>query len=157
LKIAVFWVVAPCSLVEVYQRFRGPCCLHHQGELIALMMEAARTQKTAIFILTAVRTSNPTTLWYYLLLYAEVFQVTSSLQILWLKFYICFSYLFVCSSSLCSDLSRHSQPIRNSCHIHSFLLTCVPSDYARGRFIETPWKFIWNVTTHTGAGVARSV
>jgi hypothetical protein len=30
-KIAVFWVVAPCSLVEVYQRFRGPCCLHHQG------------------------------------------------------------------------------------------------------------------------------
>jgi hypothetical protein len=30
--MAVFWVVAPCSLVEVYQRFRGPCCLHHQGE-----------------------------------------------------------------------------------------------------------------------------
>jgi hypothetical protein len=31
-KMAVVWVVAPCSLVEVYQRFRGPCCLHHQGE-----------------------------------------------------------------------------------------------------------------------------
>jgi hypothetical protein len=31
-KMAVFWVVAPCSLVEVYQRFRGPCCLHHQGD-----------------------------------------------------------------------------------------------------------------------------
>jgi hypothetical protein len=31
-KIAVTWVVAPCSLVEVYQRFRGPCCLHLQGE-----------------------------------------------------------------------------------------------------------------------------
>jgi hypothetical protein len=31
-KIAVFWVVAPGSLVEVYQRFRGPCCLHHQGD-----------------------------------------------------------------------------------------------------------------------------
>jgi hypothetical protein len=30
-KIAVFWVVAPCSLVEEYQRFRGPCRLHHQG------------------------------------------------------------------------------------------------------------------------------
>jgi hypothetical protein len=28
-KIAVFWVVATCSLVEVYQRFRGTCCLHH--------------------------------------------------------------------------------------------------------------------------------
>jgi hypothetical protein len=54
--MAVFWVVAPCSL-------------------IALMMEAAMTSetlenfyqttrrynpKTAIFILTAVRTSNPT-------------------------------------------------------------------------------------------------
>jgi hypothetical protein len=24
-KMAVFWVVVPCSLVEVYQRFRGPC------------------------------------------------------------------------------------------------------------------------------------
>jgi hypothetical protein len=49
--MAVFWVVAPCSLVEVYQRFRGPCCLHRQGD--------ATTQKTAIFVLTAVRTSNP--------------------------------------------------------------------------------------------------
>jgi hypothetical protein len=41
MKIAVFWVVAPCSLVEVYQRFRGPCCLHHQGD--------RTTQKAAIF------------------------------------------------------------------------------------------------------------
>jgi hypothetical protein len=32
IKIHVFWVVAPCSLVEVYQRFRGPCCLHHHGD-----------------------------------------------------------------------------------------------------------------------------
>jgi hypothetical protein len=31
-KMAVFWVVAPCSVVEVYQRSRGPCCLHHQGD-----------------------------------------------------------------------------------------------------------------------------
>jgi hypothetical protein len=31
MQMAVFWVVAPCSLVEVYQRFRGPCCLHHPG------------------------------------------------------------------------------------------------------------------------------
>jgi hypothetical protein len=28
--MAVFWVVAPCSLVEVYQRFRRPCYLHRQ-------------------------------------------------------------------------------------------------------------------------------
>jgi hypothetical protein len=32
MKSAVFWVVAPCSLVEVYRRFRGACCLHHQGD-----------------------------------------------------------------------------------------------------------------------------
>jgi hypothetical protein len=39
MKMAVFWVVAPCCLVEVYRRFRGACCLHHQGGsvLIALM------------------------------------------------------------------------------------------------------------------------
>jgi hypothetical protein len=24
-KMAVFWVVAPCSLIEVYQRYRGLC------------------------------------------------------------------------------------------------------------------------------------
>jgi hypothetical protein len=45
MKMAVFWVVAPCSLVEVYQHFRGPCCLHHQG---ALMMEAASTSETSV-------------------------------------------------------------------------------------------------------------
>jgi hypothetical protein len=31
MKMTVFWVVAPCSLLEVYRRFRGTCCLHHQG------------------------------------------------------------------------------------------------------------------------------
>jgi hypothetical protein len=30
--MVVFCVVAPCSLVEVYQSFRGSCCLHHQGD-----------------------------------------------------------------------------------------------------------------------------
>jgi hypothetical protein len=34
MKMAVFWVVALCSLVEVYRRFRGTCCLHHQGDEI---------------------------------------------------------------------------------------------------------------------------
>jgi hypothetical protein len=50
--MAVFWVVEPCSLVEVYQCFRGPCCRHHQGDedplLIALMIEAARTSETLV-------------------------------------------------------------------------------------------------------------
>jgi hypothetical protein len=31
MKMAVFWVVAPCNLVEVYRRLRGACCLHNQG------------------------------------------------------------------------------------------------------------------------------
>jgi hypothetical protein len=30
LKMTVFCEV-PCSLVEVYQHFRGTCCLHYQG------------------------------------------------------------------------------------------------------------------------------
>jgi hypothetical protein len=30
MKMAVFWVVVPCSLVGIYQRFRGPYCLNHQ-------------------------------------------------------------------------------------------------------------------------------
>jgi hypothetical protein len=41
--MAVFWFVAPCSLVEVYRRFRGVYCFHHQG----LMMEAAKTSETS--------------------------------------------------------------------------------------------------------------
>jgi hypothetical protein len=43
MKMAVFWVVAPYSLVEVYQRFRGTSCLHHQGKAIALMIDTAST------------------------------------------------------------------------------------------------------------------
>jgi hypothetical protein len=34
MKMTVFWDVAQCSLVEVYRRFRGACCLHHQALLI---------------------------------------------------------------------------------------------------------------------------
>jgi hypothetical protein len=30
MKMAVFWVVAPCSLIEVYRRVTDACCLHHQ-------------------------------------------------------------------------------------------------------------------------------
>jgi hypothetical protein len=35
--MTVVWVVAPCSLVEVYRHIRGTCCLHHQGELQILL------------------------------------------------------------------------------------------------------------------------
>jgi hypothetical protein len=32
MKMTDFWVVAPCSLIEVYRRFRGACCLHYTGD-----------------------------------------------------------------------------------------------------------------------------
>jgi hypothetical protein len=32
MKMAVFWVVATCRMVWVYQHFRGLYCLHHHGQ-----------------------------------------------------------------------------------------------------------------------------
>jgi hypothetical protein len=32
MKMAVIWVAVPFGLAEVYQRFRGAFCLHHQGD-----------------------------------------------------------------------------------------------------------------------------
>jgi hypothetical protein len=57
-KMAVFWVVAPCSLVEVYQRFRGPCCLHYQA-LIALIMETATPSETSVNFYQTTRCYSP--------------------------------------------------------------------------------------------------
>jgi hypothetical protein len=54
--MAGFWVVASCSLVDVYQRFRGRCCLHYQGDE---MMEAARTSKTLVNFYQTTRRYNP--------------------------------------------------------------------------------------------------
>jgi hypothetical protein len=53
--MAVFWVVAPCSLVEVYQRFRGPCCLHYQGAWISYN---ALFQKLVLFPYLGIRKRN---------------------------------------------------------------------------------------------------
>jgi hypothetical protein len=39
--MAVFWIVAPCYIVEVYRHFRGACCLITRTA--SLMMEAAGT------------------------------------------------------------------------------------------------------------------
>jgi hypothetical protein len=33
MKMAVFCIVAPCRLPEIYGRFRGACCLLHQTTL----------------------------------------------------------------------------------------------------------------------------
>jgi hypothetical protein len=51
MKMAVFWVVAPCSLVEVYQRFRGTFWLHHQG--------AASTSEMSVNFYQTTRRNNP--------------------------------------------------------------------------------------------------
>jgi hypothetical protein len=55
--MAVFWVVALCSLVEVYRRSRGACYFHNQGDESAastsetfIRIHGATTQKIAIFI-----------------------------------------------------------------------------------------------------------
>jgi hypothetical protein len=59
-KIAVFWVIVLCSLVEVYQRFGGACCLHHQdNELITLMMEAESTSETSVNFYHTTCHNNP--------------------------------------------------------------------------------------------------
>jgi hypothetical protein len=58
MKMAALWVVAPYSLVEIYQRFRGPCGLHHQAD-IALMMMAARITETLVNFYQTIRRYNP--------------------------------------------------------------------------------------------------
>jgi hypothetical protein len=51
-KMAVFWVVAPCSLVSLptFQR---------SASIIALMMEAARTSETLVSFFQTTRSYNP--------------------------------------------------------------------------------------------------
>jgi hypothetical protein len=56
MKMAVFWVVAPFSLVEVYRCFRGTCYRYHQ---FAMMMEAASTSETSVNFCQTTRRYNP--------------------------------------------------------------------------------------------------
>jgi hypothetical protein len=41
MKLAVFWVVVPCNLVEVYRRFSGSFCLHQRGDVSRMMVGAS--------------------------------------------------------------------------------------------------------------------
>jgi hypothetical protein len=56
-QVEVFWFLTPCSVVVGYQRFRGPCCIHLQGDVAGmeenagdfpLKMEAAWISKTLV-------------------------------------------------------------------------------------------------------------
>jgi hypothetical protein len=58
LKMAVFWVVAPCSLVEVYQHFRGASIIR-AAIIIVLMMKAARTSETLVNFYQTTLRYNP--------------------------------------------------------------------------------------------------
>jgi hypothetical protein len=49
-KLAVFWVVAPCTPVDFYRRFRGA--------MIALIMEAASTINLQIILLNVANFSS---------------------------------------------------------------------------------------------------
>jgi hypothetical protein len=51
--MAVFWVVAPCSLVEIYRRFRGVAAS------IALMTEVASTSETLVNFYQTAQRKNP--------------------------------------------------------------------------------------------------
>jgi hypothetical protein len=56
MKMAVFWAVAPCSLVEVYRRFIGACSPFIKA--IAVMMETASTSETSVSFYQTTRRNN---------------------------------------------------------------------------------------------------
>jgi hypothetical protein len=58
MKMGVFWVVAPCRLVDIYRRFEGAYCLHHQG-MIALMIQATSTSETSVSFYQTTLRNNP--------------------------------------------------------------------------------------------------
>jgi hypothetical protein len=57
MKMTAFWDIAPFSFVEVYIRFRGAYCLHHQ--LIVLMMDAVNTSETSVDFYETTRHNIP--------------------------------------------------------------------------------------------------
>jgi hypothetical protein len=65
MKMIVFWVVAPCSLVEVYRRFQmcllSPSYPHIIPPIraVVLMMEAVCTSKTSVNFYQTTRRYNP--------------------------------------------------------------------------------------------------
>jgi hypothetical protein len=49
MKTAAFPVVVPCSLVDIYRRFGGACCINFRA-IDALMMEISSTSETSVNI-----------------------------------------------------------------------------------------------------------
>jgi hypothetical protein len=46
-NVAVFWIPAPCSLVEKDRRFRSVCGLHHQGDRLILYSTSSPQTQTS--------------------------------------------------------------------------------------------------------------
>jgi hypothetical protein len=55
MKMAVFWVIVSCSVIEVHWHFRGACCIHHHGSarlLPGCTAKQPRKQPSSKFYLT---------------------------------------------------------------------------------------------------------
>jgi hypothetical protein len=80
MKMAVFEVVVPCSLVEVYRRFRGTCCLHR----VALITDAVSISKTSIKFYQIARRNNPEDshlqMGFYLGLFFNVVKISNEIR-----------------------------------------------------------------------------
>jgi hypothetical protein len=58
MKMSVFWIVAPCSLVEVYWRFGGICCLHHYGVECLPALQPRRRPSWNYFLFNLFKSKN---------------------------------------------------------------------------------------------------
>jgi hypothetical protein len=60
MKMAVFWIVTSCNLVEIHHHLRDTCCLHPKSSLpIALMIEAAGASETLVNFYQTTQHLNP--------------------------------------------------------------------------------------------------
>jgi hypothetical protein len=57
--MAVFWDATMCTMVDKDQQFRGAHYLHHQCNLISLMMEAVSSSETLVNIYQTIQYNNP--------------------------------------------------------------------------------------------------
>jgi hypothetical protein len=67
--MAVFWVVAPCCVVEVYRRFGWKQQVTLKRRWTSTILHSATTQKTAVFILAAMRTWSLTFIYVFSFIY----------------------------------------------------------------------------------------
>jgi hypothetical protein len=55
--MAVFWIFVPCSLVDVYRRFRAACCCVSRTMMV-VVMEAASISETSLNVYQTTRRNN---------------------------------------------------------------------------------------------------